>query len=91
MYHARVAEQGGLCPICKKELNQGERKPPADHCHATGQPRAVLCVHCNVGLGAFRDNLDALRSAILYLEHWAAACQTERTAESCPSAPAPEA
>jgi hypothetical protein len=79
MYRARVEEQGGLCPICKRELNQSERKPPADHCHATGTPRAVLCNPCNIGLGAFRDDLDSLRNAIVYLEYWSAACQTERT------------
>jgi hypothetical protein len=58
-----VAEQGGLCAIC--------RTGPAehlDHDHRTGQVRRVLCFPCNGGLGQFRDDPELLRRAIDYLE-----------------------
>ena len=39
-----------------------------DHCHTTGQARALLCAPCNWGLGHFRDDTTVLRKAIAYLE-----------------------
>lgn len=64
-----VADQNGLCAICQQTLPDGKHRH-VDHCHKTGHVRAVLCHHCNVGLGAFRDNPDRMRAAIEYLrEH----------------------
>lgn len=55
--------QQGLCKICK-------RKAPlvVDHCHQTGKVRGLLCNLCNLGLGGFQDNTEALTQAILYLQ-----------------------
>ena len=39
----------------------------ADHCHETGNFRGFLCVGCNIGLGAFNDDLDKLQSIARYL------------------------
>jgi Recombination endonuclease VII len=64
-YEAASVAQGGLCAICGQES-----KLMADHCHATKRPRALLCVLCNTGLGAFRDSKDLMTKAIAYLaEH----------------------
>ena len=30
--------------------------------------RGILCFNCNGGLGQFRDSIDALRGAVVYLE-----------------------
>ena len=38
-----------------------------DHDHETGKERGLICGHCNTGLGFFRDNPKALRSAASYL------------------------
>ncbi|MFN2595408.1 MAG: endonuclease VII domain-containing protein [Actinomycetota bacterium] len=61
-YNRMVAEQSGLCPIC--------RKRPAvhvDHNHKTGKVRAILCEKCNGGMGLFREDLRVMRNAIRYL------------------------
>ena len=56
------AEQGGLCPICRRrEATQ------VDHDHSTGKVRAILCLQCNAGLGALRDDVRLLYEAIDYL------------------------
>lgn len=62
--------QGGKCAICFVELKTLPRKQVhADHCHGSGQPRGVLCHHCNTGLGAFRDAPERLARAIEYLKN----------------------
>ncbi len=38
-----------------------------DHCHKTMQVRGVLCVTCNLGLGAFKDQPKLLLRAAEYL------------------------
>ncbi|MBK7330438.1 MAG: hypothetical protein IPI85_15545 [Dehalococcoidia bacterium] len=39
-----------------------------DHDHVTGQVRGFLCSHCNIALGAFRDNPESMRAAAAYIE-----------------------
>jgi hypothetical protein len=38
-----------------------------DHCHLTNAFRGWICSSCNVGLGHFRDNAQALERAAAYL------------------------
>lgn len=56
----------GKCEICKGLVEHGSVN--IDHCHTTGKVRGLLCHLCNKGLGAFKDNLEALRAAVTYLE-----------------------
>lgn len=63
-YDAMVLAQEGRCDICSDVLD----RPNVDHCHNSGNVRALLCGHCNRGLGYFRDNPEALRAAAAYLE-----------------------
>src|SRR4051812_44889967 len=56
VYRQMIADQGGVCAICLKALDE----PHVDHDHLTGRIRGLLCSLCNAGLGAFRDNLEWL-------------------------------
>jgi hypothetical protein len=67
-YERMEAEQGGLCAICRgRNLTAKKRVLDIDHDHATGTNRALLCGHCNKGLGHFKDSPDLLVSAAEYL------------------------
>lgn len=63
----------GNCHICGRSaadsiLKQGRAGLHVDHNHTTGKVRGLLCSHCNVGLGCYRDSTDLLSKAILYLQ-----------------------
>lgn len=62
-FEAIVLAQNNRCLLCDTELT----KPHVDHCHSTGRVRGILCYHCNVGLGHFKDNPEVLARAIQYL------------------------
>ena len=48
-------EQAGLCAVCK------EAHPLIlDHCHRTGNPRAMLCRRCNAALGLMHEDPDKI-------------------------------
>ena len=65
-YEYLLESQGGVCSIC------GQVMEPIniDHDHDTGRVRGLLCTPCNLGLGAFKDNLEYLSAAVLYLIHY---------------------
>lgn len=50
------------CKLC-----QSDKKLVIDHCHSSGKVRGMLCLHCNTGLGQFKDNIKTLEKAIDYL------------------------
>lgn len=56
------ANMGRPCHIC------GEPSTDADHDHETGVFRGLLCRHCNLALGHFRDRPELLRTAADYVE-----------------------
>ncbi|WP_331283873.1 endonuclease VII domain-containing protein [Streptomyces sp. H39-S7] len=58
-----IASQAGMCPICLAASAEH-----VDHCHETGRVRGVLCFNCNSALGKLRDDPDAMRRALAYLE-----------------------
>lgn len=64
------------CPICQRKMDdiasKGQMRLTTwvlDHCHDTETFRGWLCHHCNTALGAFKDSLDRVRRAVLYLEN----------------------
>lgn len=71
-----IEEQGGRCKICKKVLRIGGKEKDSchiDHDHKKqrgelGFIRGLLCMGCNVGLGAFGENAQVLADAQAYLE-----------------------
>jgi Recombination endonuclease VII len=65
---ALLEKQGFVCAICGSDSPGIKgRGWHTDHCHETGQVRGMLCCHCNVGLGMFKDSPAHLTSAINYL------------------------
>ena len=68
-YNRMLTEQNNTCAICGDECVSG-KKLAVDHNHDTGAVRGLLCCKCNRGLGIFNDQLDLLRSAVLYLEKY---------------------
>lgn len=68
----------GLCEICEKPLSLllDEEKQTAfvDHCHTTGKVRGLLCLKCNMGLGAFNDSRLHLGKALDYLDKYDVDC-----------------
>ena len=59
--------QGGKCAICNAHQSTLKRSLHADHDHATGKLRGLLCSSCNVGVGHLRDNARLLLNAARYL------------------------
>jgi hypothetical protein len=81
-YIERLKGQGGGCAICGTELPGGRSKGRffVDHDHDCCPSymscpkcrRGLLCSSCNVGLGAFGDDVDRLMAAAAYLMSWSA-------------------
>ena len=85
-YEARLNEQAGVCAICQRAREQGEKHYSIDHEHdkhdvgrgvafatRTTPPklRGVLCERCNRGLGLASDDVHLLLRMARYLEHHA--------------------
>lgn len=54
-YEALIAAQDGACAICRQQPETGKRLA-VDHCHATGNVRALLCTYCNVAVGVYENH-----------------------------------
>lgn len=68
------AAQDGRCAICCAIMLPGGKfaaSATADHNHATGRPRGILCSNCNRGLGLFGESVERLRAACAYLGRYA--------------------
>ena len=68
-YNAKVARQGGICPIC---LRIPTDRLCVDHNHETRTLRSLLCRRCNIGLGLYNDDPAAMRRGADYLDYWLA-------------------
>lgn len=64
--------QQGKCAICCREGagRKTSKRMSVDHCHETGVVRGLLCNRCNLGLGHFQDNVEALTAAVEYLQRF---------------------
>lgn len=67
-FDAMLEAQNFKCAICETE-DSGKRSWHVDHDHETGEVRGLLCLHCNVGLGHFKDRTDLLGKAADYLNY----------------------
>ena len=68
-------EQKGLCAICEKPQCVGT-KLDVDHDHETGKVRALLCRHCNTGIGLLGDSTKRTLIAYWYLRFYKNAAST---------------
>lgn len=60
-----------VCPICNKSsIPSITANIVIDHDHSTGLARAWLCDSCNTGLGRFKDSIELLEKAIIYLKQF---------------------
>jgi hypothetical protein len=63
--------QNNKCAICKRDAGfERATQLQVDHCHISGQIRALLCINCNTGIGMFKENPTLLKAAILYIQDW---------------------
>jgi hypothetical protein len=63
-----MRRQNFKCAVCGVDLHSV--KNSIDHCHQKLFVRGILCQHCNIGLGHFRDSIPALKGAIAYLSRF---------------------
>jgi len=63
-----ISRQQDRCAICRTDRpgGRGERWH-VDHDHVSGQVRGLLCHHCNMGIGFFRDDPEVIRAAAVYV------------------------
>ena len=54
--------QGGKCFICEKE-----EATHVDHCHDSGDVRALLCHGCNSAIGLFKEDADVMIAGAMYI------------------------
>lgn len=69
-YAAVLLKQGTRCAICQTHQAKLKRALAADHDHASGVFRGLLCHRCNTGLGMFLDQPKRLLAAVEYLLGW---------------------
>jgi hypothetical protein len=64
-----IDDQGGVCGIrgCGRHVNM---QSALDHCHESGQPRAVLCRNCNSVLGLCDENVRRIEGIAEYAREW---------------------
>jgi hypothetical protein len=68
-HDAILASQDGVCAICRgPALGRKGRWFDVDHDHVTGKIRGLLCMDCNRGIGALKDDPALCRAAADYLE-----------------------
>ena len=67
-YDSLLNDQKGCCAICNVKQVDKSYHFHVDHCHTTKIVRGLLCSPCNVFLGVIKDDIEALKRAIVYLE-----------------------
>lgn len=66
-----LSAQNNACAICETQFSLENAKhrlyPRVDHNHGTGKVRGLLCNACNTVLGFFKEDIEILTKAQLYL------------------------
>jgi hypothetical protein len=66
-YNELLENQNGVCAICGEKDSRGTALA-VDHDHETQECRGLLCRHCNLGIGNFKNNPSNLDKASKYLQ-----------------------
>ncbi len=66
-YNRMFEMQRGVCACCGVHQSEVRITFSVDHCHQTGRIRGLLCHHCNVGIGQFKEDVKRMEAAIAYL------------------------
>jgi hypothetical protein len=66
-YDKLAISQNNKCAICGISREEHGKNLYVDHCHKTGKVRGLLCISCNHAIGMFKENIDTMLNAILYL------------------------
>jgi hypothetical protein len=75
-YRKMLSRQKGVCAICgqpETRMNNkgtGIRRLCVDHDHETGRIRGLLCMRCNLFIGAIDDRIDIAHKVLVYLDKW---------------------
>lgn len=69
-YNTMLKKQGHKCKICGIHEKHCTKALAVDHNHETGSVRALLCHHCNAGLGYYKENQEFLLNAVDYLNEY---------------------
>lgn len=68
-FNDQLEQQDYRCAICLTDESIGNGHFHVDHDHKTGKIRGLLCHHCNVALGSFKDSVETMEKAIDYLKN----------------------
>ena len=66
-YDEMYRAQRGCCSICGAHQSTLNRRLSVDHDHDSGDVRALLCGHCNRGIGLLGDDPKTVQRAADYL------------------------
>ena len=75
-YDLLLKHQNYRCKICSVSTQELEEKYPTtyhkklvvDHCHSSGNVRALLCHHCNIFVGYLETKEKVLNEALKYID-----------------------
>ena len=62
-YNKLLVDHNHECKICKSTWQLS-----VDHCHTTGKVRGILCRKCNSALGLLKENRQAIKNLLNYIE-----------------------
>ena len=66
-YNTMKHSQGDKCKICQTPELECISGLCVDHNHVTGEVRGLLCSRCNTALGSLQENIENIKSMLLYL------------------------
>jgi len=80
-YERMLAEQGGLCAICRGQETRAGFQLGVDHDHATGSVRGLLCTSCNTAIGLLGDSQERVLALVAYLQKYQGAASEQHSEE----------